>query len=239
MKITIRMGALSFAPRLVTTAAAAALVALLLWLGSWQVDRAHEMQARQALFEARMHESALLLTGSVPSAEPLLYRRVRVAGTWMADHQIFIDNQVLEGRAGFIVVTPLKLEGKKDAVLVNRGWIARTADYPRPPPVGVPSGPVEVSGTATLPPRRFLELSNETVTGDVWQNLSLDRYRARTGLEILPVVVLEETHAPGLAAIREVPNAGAAKHEEYALTWFLLAATTLVLWIAMNLRKVA
>lgn len=230
---------MSFAPRLVTTAAAAALLALLLSLGRWQVNRAHEKEARQALFEARMHEAAVRLTGSVPSAEPLLYRRVRAAGTWIAQRQIFIDNQVREGRAGFNVITPLQLEGKKEAVLVNRGWIARTADYPRPPVVGVPPGRVEISGMATLPAGRFLELSSETIAADVWQNLSLDRYRARTGLEILPVVVLDESSAPGLAAIRETPDAGVAKHREYALTWFSLAATTLVLWIVLNLRKVA
>ena len=91
---------------------------------------------------------------------------------------------------------------------------------------------------ATLPPGRFLELSSETIAADVWQNLSLDRYRARTGLEILPVVVLDEAPAPGLAAIRETPDAGVSKHQEYALTWFSLAATTLVLWIALNLRRV-
>lgn len=236
--ITIRIGALCFAPRLLTTVAAAALIALLLSLGRWQLDRAHEKEARQAIFESRMRETAVQLTGSVPAAEPLLYRRVRAAGTWIAERQIFIDNQIREGRAGFNVVTPLRLEGKKEAVMVNRGWIARTAAYPRPPPVGVPPGRVEVSGMATLPPRRFLELSSETIAADVWQNLSLDRYRALTGLDILPVVVLDESPAPGLAAIRETPDAGVAKHREYALTWLLLAATTLVLWIVLNLRRV-
>jgi cytochrome oxidase assembly protein ShyY1 len=30
---------------------------------------------------------------------------------------------------------------------------------------------------------------------------------------------------------------GAEKHREYALTWFSLAGTALVLWIVMNLRR--
>jgi cytochrome oxidase assembly protein ShyY1 len=37
---------------------------------------------------------------------------------------------------------------------------------------------------------------------------------------------------------REQPDAGVAKHREYALTWFSLAITTLALWIVLNLRKV-
>jgi surfeit locus 1 family protein len=163
---------------------------------------------------------------------------VRAAGRWVAERQIFIDNRIHEGRAGFDVITPLALDGAARVVLVNRGWIARTADYPRPPAVGVPGGRVEISGVATLPPRRFLELSAETVTGAVWQNLSLERYRERTGLAILPIVVLDEATAPGLTAIRETPDAGAAKHREYALTWFALATTTLALWIFLNLKRV-
>jgi surfeit locus 1 family protein len=177
------------------------------------------------------------LTGSVPSAEPLLYRRVRASGEWIPEGQIYIDNRVHAGRAGFFVVTPLRLAGSADALLVNRGWVARSNDYPRAPAVAVPAGTVEVTGLATVPPRRVLELSGSTVAGDVWQNLSIERYRDVRRLSVLPVVVLADAAAPGLVAVREQPDAGIAKHREYALTWFSLAVTVLVLWIVLNLRK--
>ena len=89
----------------------------------------------------------------------------------------------------------------------------------------------------TLPPRRFVELSADTVTGSVWQNLSIERYAARTGREVLPVVVLASPPAPGLAAVEEKPDTGVAKHQEYALTWFSLAATVVALWVGLNLRR--
>lgn len=220
-----------------TTAIAVATFALLAWLGSWQLGRADEKRGRQALFDARMRESPLVLTGSVPRPEPLLYRRVRARGTWIAEGQVLIDNRIREGRAGFHVVTPLRLEGQREAVLVNRGWIARGRDYPAAPRVAVPSGPVEVSGIATLPPARVLELSPETVSGNVWQNLSIARYAQRMRLEVLPVVLLADTTAPGLVAVEEKPDAGVAKHLEYALTWFALAATVAALWIVLNVKR--
>lgn len=220
-----------------TTIAAAALIALLCSLGRWQVNRAHEKEALQALFEARLHEPAVRLAGSGPSAQALLYRRVEAAGHWIAERQIYIDNQVRDGRAGFYVIAPLRIEGARQSVLVNRGWVARDASYPRAPRVPVPAGRVEVSGMASLPPARYLELSGETVSGDVWQNLSLERYGALTGLAILPVVILDRAPAPGLARVEATPDAGVAKHQEYALTWFALAATVLGLWIILNLRR--
>jgi surfeit locus 1 family protein len=234
----VRIGAFSFAPRAWPTLGAVLLIALTLWLGRWQTHRGDEKEARQALFEARLRETPVLLTGSVASAEPLLYRRVRVSGEWIAAGQVYVDNQIHGGRAGFHVVTPLKLDGGKDAVLVNRGWIARTPAYPKPPEVAVAAGRVDIAGLATVPPRRVLELAPETVSGNVWQNLSIERYRSRTGIAVLPVVVLADAAAPGLAAVHEQPDAGAARHREYALTWFSLAATTLVLWVALNLKKV-
>jgi len=94
-----------------------------------------------------------------------------------------------------------------------------------------------VSGIATRPPARFLELSREAVTGDVWQNLSIERYGAHTGLQLLPVVVLADSPGPGLAGVSESPDAGIDKHVEYAFTWFALASTAFVLWIVLNVKR--
>jgi len=160
-----------------------------------------------------------------------------VAGSLLTWANTFVDNQVHEGRAGFYVITPLRLAGSAAAVLVNRGWIERDAHYPDAPAVPVPDGPAEVRGLAATPPRRYLELSTDTVSGNVWQNLSIERYQDRSGLTLLPVVVLPDASTPGLAPVHEKPDAGIAKHEEYALTWFSLAATALALWLALNIRR--
>lgn len=231
------IGGFVFAPRAVPTIAAAALIALTVSLGRWQAHRAVEKDERQALLEARVREPEVRLTGAVPSADPLLFRHVRAAGRWVRAGQIYVDNQVLDGRAGFEVVTPLKLDGSDAAVLVNRGWVARTDEYPRAPDVPVPPGPVEVAGLATLPPARYLELSSDTISGPVWQNLSIARYRAHTGMAVLPIVILADPPGPGLARITQSPDAGSARHREYELTWFSLAITTLALWVTGNLRR--
>ena len=218
--------------------AAAAFIALTAWLGNWQADRAGEKRVRQALFESRMGETPLRLTGSVASAEPLLYRRVEVAGQWMPERQFFVDNRIRDARAGFHVVTPLRIGGGAAVVLVNRGWTARTSDYPRGPRVDTPSGEARVQGLATRPPERFLELSPQAGGGEVVQNLSIERFRERTGLDALPVVILADEPGKGLAAVREKPDAGIDKHREYMLTWYSLALTAFVMWVALNLRRV-
>jgi surfeit locus 1 family protein len=223
-----------FAPGFWPTLGTALLVFLTVFLARWQTDRGDEKQARQSLFESRMREAAVELAGA-PAGEELLYRHVRARGEYAAAGQVYIDNQVYEGRAGFQVVTPLRLASNA-IVLVERGWIERDARYPAAPQVPVPAGPVVVSGIAALPPRRYLELSGETITGNVWQNLSIDRYRERNGGTLLPFVLVADVAAPGLTAIHERPDTGIERHREYALTWYAFAATAVGLWIALGLR---
>jgi surfeit locus 1 family protein len=103
----------------------------------------------------------------------------------------------------------------------------------------VPEGELVVEGLAVVPPARVLELSADTVSGAVWQNLSLSRYAQRTGRAVLPVVLLASPPGEGLVAVEEQPDAGIAKHREYALTWFALAATVAGLWIGLNLKRAA
>ena len=214
------------------------MLALLVSLGNWQARRAEEKRALQSTLEARAGEAPVQLTGAVPDAAPLLFRHVRARGEWLGDRQIFIDNRIHGGRAGFEVVTPLRLEGTRDVVLVDRGWVARVdAIYPKHPAVQVPTGAAEVAGLATRPPGRFVELSSEVVAGDTWQNLSIERVAAATGLALLPVVILAEPPGAGLVAATERPDAGVEKHVEYELTWYSLAATVVVLWIVLNLRR--
>jgi surfeit locus 1 family protein len=191
------------------------------------------------MLDARSVEPPLQLTGGLQDPAPLLYRRVRARGEWIAERQFFVDNRIHEGRAGFEVVAPLRLAGAKEAVLVDRGWVARdSAIYPRHPEAPIPPGPVEVAGTAVRPPAHVLELSTQTVAGDTWQNLSIERYAAHSGLALLPVVILADSPGAGLAAAHERPDAGVARHVEYQLTWYALAATTLVLWIVLNVSRV-
>ena len=232
----MRIGPYVFNPGPWPTGGALLVVALTVYLGIWQTNRGDQKEERQRLLEARIRETPVLLTGSVPSAEPLEYRHVRASGVYDAAGQIFLDNHVMQGRAGYFVITPLRLADGA-LLLVNRGWVARAPSYPQPPQVAVPPGQVDAGGLAVLPSSRFLELGSQTVSGNVWQNLTIARYQATTKAPVLPVVLLSDVPGEGLVAVHETPDAGVAKHREYALTWFSLAATTLVLWIALNLKR--
>ena len=231
-----------FSPRLLPTLAAVAALALTLYLAIWQQNRAAEKRSLQAEFVQRTAAPAMALSSETRDSAALRYRHAIARGEWYPAGQIYLDNKIDDansGRAGYHVITPLKLSGADTFVLVNRGWIARSKTYPMPPEAPVPNGEVEVHGLNTLPNAHFLELSSAAIDGLVWQNLTVERYRAAMKLDVLPLVLLASATVPnaqqGLQPVTEQPDARVEKHVEYMLTWYSLAVTVIALWIGLNL----
>ena len=237
----MRIGHYEFRPGLWPTLGAAAGVALMAYLGLWQVGRGAEKDQLRARYEALERELPLALPASPVKAEDYRLRRVEAQGEFVPQGMIFLDNRIHRGVAGYHVLTPLRLGASGMHVLVNRGWVAAGARRDVLPQVPTPGGIVKVTGIAVAPGTRFLELSRETIEGRVWENLVLDRYRAAYRMEIQPVVIQQTgPAADGLVREWERPDAGAVvKHRAYAFTWLLLGLIIIVLWVGLNVRRSA
>lgn len=227
-----------FRPSLIPTLAAIAAIAATLSLGNWQRGRAEEKRAVQAQLLERQSLPPLALSGSETAEGELTFRRVMVRGRYEPRGQLFLDNKSLENRVGVHVLTPFRIEGSNRVLLVNRGWMARPRDYPRMPDVAAPVETVALSGLAVPPIRRFLELSDSTAQGSLWQNLTFERVAAHLGEPVIPLILLADTTAQGLSKVIERPDAGIEKHEGYAFQWYALAALVTALWLGLNFRKV-
>ena len=225
-----------FYPRLIPSLAAIAMIGLTVSLGRWQLERAAEKNVLLTLLESRLKEAPLRLNAAHRDGDALRYRLVSVKGEFVEGKQIYLDNKSFGDRVGYHVVTPLMMENSQTSVLVNRGWIARSKEYPAPPTVVAPNGRVEVSGMAVLPSKRFLELSEVTVEGRVWQNLTFERVRKTLGLDVLPIILLAEKSGPELIPVRETPDTGIDKHRGYAFQWFALASAIFIVWLAVNTK---
>jgi cytochrome oxidase assembly protein ShyY1 len=96
----MRIGTFVFKPAAWPTLGAALLIALTVYLGMWQTGRGDQKEERQRLLDARIRETPVTITGSVPSAEPLVYRKVRAGGEYDAAAQLYVDNRIMGGKAG-------------------------------------------------------------------------------------------------------------------------------------------
>jgi surfeit locus 1 family protein len=225
---------------------AAALVGVVLTanLGAWQLRRAAQKIALQTLLEGRAALPELVTTDLARPAEPpepQHYRKVRLHGRWLAGRSVFLDNRQMEGRVGFFLVTPLLLEGRDDAVLVQRGWVPRDLDdRTRLPAVQTPAGPVEVVGQIAPPPARLYEFAAST-GGPIRQNLDLREFAAETGLRLAPVSIQQAATAvdagDGLVRTWPRPAVNVQMHYGYAFQWFALSALMAGLYVWFQLIR--
>jgi surfeit locus 1 family protein len=213
-------------------------VALALALGNWQLNRGAEKRALKARFEAQAAQPPITVGAQELSAVEIDLRRVEARGVLEPRYAVFIDNRIHHGVAGYHVVMPLRIEGTDRYVLVNRGWVARPALRSQLPGVRTPAGPVTVAGTATIPGRSVLELSNEVIEGAVWQNLTIERYRKVMPLAIQPFVIRQDSALDdGLVRAWDPPDFGIEKHYGYAFQWFALAATLFGFYAFTQFRR--
>ena len=220
-----------------TLAAIAGIVATLA-LGNWQLGRGHEKAVLAERVEAANHDAPIGLSGSEVRADDVVWRRVEVSGRFEPKYAVLIDNRIVRGEVGYFVVMPLKIADSDRYVLVNRGWIAGTGSRAALPQIATPAQTLRITGLATVPSKRYLELSTKTIEGNVWQNLTLERYRATVPIALQPVVIQQESELDdGLRREWSAPDLGIDKHYAYAFQWFVMAAAILVIYLALNVKK--
>jgi surfeit locus 1 family protein len=231
------MGGEAGRARWIPLVAALVAAALGIVLGTWQVGRGHQKRDLQERYDKLGRDAPVTVTAALVHASDVDLRRVNAHGTFDPRYAVYVDNRLMHGVPGYHVVMPLRLSDQR-YVLINRGWIAGVPDRSRLPEVRTPSGPVDVSGIATVPAKRPFELSSEVMEGRVWQNLTLERYRKAYALPIQPFVIRQDSALDdGLTREWEPPDFGIERHYAYAAQWFLLAATALVFYGVTHVRR--
>lgn len=236
--IIFNFGRWQFAPGMWPTLAAAALITLTVFLGNWQTERAAYKRQLQARVDAGERDPVLRIGPNEINTAQVLYRRVQAIGVFEPKHEIWLDNRIHNGVAGYHVLTPLKLDGGYTYVLINRGWLPVGTSRSVQPRVNAPVAKVKIEGYALDPNTRYFELADSPPQGRVWQNLNFERYVAQSRLHLQPFL-LQQRNDTGDGLIRDWPrpDTGAAMHVSYAMQWYGLAATLMVLWLALNLKR--
>ena len=184
----------------------------------------------QAKADAAERAAPLQIEASLASIEGValsLPRRVRVTGVFDPTGTVLLDNRMLGPVVGYQVITPLLIGDGLPAVLVDRGWKARSANPPHTDMVPAPPGRVTVQGLAVARPSELLELgSTKLDVPGVWQNLDYDTYERLTKRTIARFVIRQVDHDAADGLRREWPSAasGVDRHRGYALQWYALAA---------------
>ncbi|MCF8177156.1 MAG: SURF1 family protein [Sulfuritalea sp.] len=200
-----------------------------------QLWRAETRGERFELEQAAMVSTPIGLSAQQRERKSLQDRAATVSGRWLPEKTIFLDNKIYRSRAGYHVLTPLQLLDSKVVVLVNRGWVAAPRLRSNTPSVSSATGIVLVSGVTRSFETRIFELQKTAPQGVVWQHVRESDYRQSSGLDVLPVILLQ-TGDSGDGLIRDwgSPENPAVRHYGYAAMWtvfaFMAAAYGFLAW---------
>jgi len=227
----------AFRPTRWGTALAVAGCAVFVVLGNWQSHRAQEKRALAARVEAALAGPPLKLPAHPVEAADFALRRVVAQGEFVPAHTVFLDNKIYQGRVGYEVVTPLKIAGGSQHVLVDRGWVPAGPRREELPVIPTPGGEQRVEGLAVTRLPQAYEPTRGAPQGRVWQNLRLAEFSRATGLALQPLVIEQLSDAAdGLVRDWPRPDSGADRNESYALQWYLFAALAVVLFVIHSYR---
>jgi surfeit locus 1 family protein len=216
------------------------LVALGVSLGQWQERRAAQKVALQTLLEAGNKAAPLALGAQPLDPAEVEFRRVTVKGQFVPDWALYLDNRPYQGRAGFYVLMPFRIDGSSMHVLVERGWLPRNvAQRDAVPPYATPSGTVTIEGVVRLHSSRVMQLGTAPpLHGQaIVQNADIGQVASASGLLLQPFIILQTGLDEQLVRDWPAPDTGVDKHRGYAFQWYALALTAFLFFVLTGLRR--
>jgi len=212
------------------------LVVVFIGLGIWQTCRGFEKQARQADFETQTGFASW-----IDGAEIQPYAKLKVGGEFDGDHQVLLENIIVNSRIGYYVITPLITAAAEPVLLVNRGWLEKTGQEFDTTRIEFAAPRVTVRGRAGALPRAGFRMGEPFSPGTSWPRFAvyptLDDVAATLGRPVQPFVLLMDPEDPYGYYRDWAPNEfGPGRHFAYALQWFAMAVVLAVL-LLRNYRK--
>lgn len=220
----------------------ACMMALFLWLGTWQLDRAD--LKTEILEQSRNLSSKAVVSLELDRAEyeSIRYSQVSVAGRYDIQHQLFLDNQVKHRKVGYNVLTPVKISGSNKAVLVDRGWVPQGQTRQLRPDIKFTQVNDLIVGSLYSPFGKGVRLGGlddgEFLWPRVIQFLDFEAISERLGYHLLPVIIrLSPDAENGYLREWKTVSFSPDKHLGYAVQWFGLAIAMLVILIVLVIKK--
>jgi len=204
-------------------------------LGVWQLKRAEgkrEIIAKRA--EAQKLPAVAL------SESPQAFQKVFIKGTPLPD-TLYLDNQFHQHQFGYHVITPILLPNNQ-VVLLNRGYIRGTHSREVLPEVPALKTEEVFEGTIYIPSKKAWVLGSgfeeRGANQAIIESYDFEVIQQFLHKSVYPFIMRQSTEAKD-GLVREWVDVvmPPSRHMGYAFQWFALALVVLIVYIALNLKK--
>jgi surfeit locus 1 family protein len=215
-------------------------VAVLLSLGTWQLQRLRWKQELIATAESQLAQTPAGLpprTGDLAGAD---YRRFVVRGRYLHGAALAFGLRASGNEPGAQLITPFRLTDGR-TILVDRGWLPERLLPPAVPAGLQPEGERELEGVArwrAASTRTWLTPADQPDRRR-WFAWDIPAMAAATGEALVPLVlVLDRSDGPeGLPRAAPVRAEFTNNHLGYAVTWYGLAAGLVAIYLLFSFTR--
>ncbi|XP_055909550.1 SURF1-like protein [Eupeodes corollae] len=222
-------------------------------LGCWQVKRKIWKENLIKELKEKTLTAAVNIPENLEDLNQMEYRLIRVRGEFQHDKELLLGPRSFirpdgaetgggllssrDGSNGYLVVTPFKLAGRDETILINRGWVSRKCVKAETRKDGQVPGEVELCGVVRLGEVRPQFTPDHK--GDIYLYRDLPRMCAQTGAS---PYILDADYA---STIANGPIGGQTRvtlrneHLSYIVTWFSLSGATAWLWYRQIIKRKA
>lgn len=229
---TVASHARKFQPRPGPTLATLAMVAVMLSLGVWQVQRLGWKTELIARIEARMAARPAPLPGRLDDPAAWEFRRVTLAGHFLHDREFLVGPRTHAGRAGYHLLVPFR-RASGGVVFINRGWLPEGEKN-----IERPEGVVQAEGIVRLPEKSAFLPENDPAKNQ-WHWTDVEAMGKAAGVKpAIPAIVEAVAGMPGAFPLPAARSAEMRNdHRQYAIFWFGMACAMAAVYVLSSLKK--
>jgi cytochrome oxidase assembly protein ShyY1 len=226
------------------------LMAITLWAGKWQWQRAQYHDALLKIALAKQAQSIPALDLNRMTTPQFTGQLLRVSGTWLADSTTYVSPRIMDGVRGAWAISVLQYldaQGEWHFMPVHRGWVPQTHANQPPELPSLIGGNVVLQGEFVDKLPQSFELGKPDLSQlGLWPNYSVSAHAAIVNKPLQPYILVLAANTGTIdrdaSVLRRVSlqtaSEGfaekAAKNRAYMVQWLglclVLVLGSLVLW---------
>jgi cytochrome oxidase assembly protein ShyY1 len=224
-----------------------ATIVLMINLGLWQFDRYHERLDFNEIVSARieaqpqdLNELLLEIETGTKTANGAEWLNVFASGEYLDKQTVNAVNRSQGGFSGVDPLTPMRIAGGNQLVLVNRGFIAQSAQNQESAPA--PVGTVEILGRVRVSEVRKTGGLSDPSDGVLKEVINIDLNRLGQQIQDLNteifIEVLKSNPADSMLLVPIAdPILSSGSHLSYTAQWFIFSMFVAAGWVVVVRRK--
>lgn len=214
-------------------------VLLFITLGFWQLHRFSEKKGMLGAYHQYHSKTPSILL--IENKKPNPYEALKITGQYLP-FTFLLDNQIYQHQVGYNVLSPFLLKNG-NVVLIDRGWVRAPINRNHLPMIKTPTQNITLNGYAYYPSGKnwllgkVVEKKQEDMA--VIEFIDLKLITQFLHKFTYPFIIRLNQNEPN-GYIREwsITSISPERHRGYAFQWFCFGFVTLILFVALNVKRV-